>query len=79
MKTEIAKATGLAVDEVVIVPAGTIPKTSSGKLQRRKARQLYEQDALAKREAEGALKVAGRLVESQLAHLKLGIFGRKDK
>lgn len=78
VKTEIAKSTGLAVDEVVIVPAGTIPKTSSGKLQRNKARQLYEQDALAKREAEGALKVAGRLVESQLAHLKLGIFGRKD-
>jgi fatty-acyl-CoA synthase len=77
VKTEIAKATGLTVDEVVIVDAGTIPKTSSGKLQRRKARQLYEQGALAKREDEGTLKVAGRLVESQLAHLKLSIFGKK--
>jgi len=77
VKTEIAKATGLTVDEVVIVDAGTIPKTSSGKLQRRKARAQYEDDALARKEDEGALKVAGRLVESQLAHLKLGIFGKK--
>jgi len=77
VKTEIAKATGLTVDEVVIVDAGTIPKTSSGKLQRRKARALYEDDALRKKEDESTLKVAGRLVESQLAHLKLGIFGKK--
>ena len=77
VKAAIATATGLTVDEVVIVDAGTIPKTSSGKLQRRKARELFEQDALEKREAEGALKVAGRIAQSQLAHLKLSIFGRK--
>jgi fatty-acyl-CoA synthase len=77
VKTEIARQTGLTPDEVVIVDAGTIPKTSSGKLQRRKARELYETDALARREDEGTLKVAGRLVESQLAHLKLSIFGKR--
>ncbi|MGE0792501.1 MAG: fatty acyl-AMP ligase [Sandaracinaceae bacterium] len=76
VKSEIAKATGLTVDQVVIVDSGTIPKTSSGKLQRRKARQLYEAGQLEKREDEGVLEVAGRLVSSQLAHLKLGIFGR---
>ncbi|MBX3270564.1 MAG: fatty acyl-AMP ligase [Sandaracinaceae bacterium] len=78
VKTEIAQRTGLTVDEVVIVDAGTIPKTSSGKLQRNRARALYEENALDKREDEGALKIAGRLVESQLAHLKLGIFGKKS-
>ncbi|MCB9597837.1 MAG: fatty acyl-AMP ligase [Sandaracinaceae bacterium] len=77
VKTEIAKQTGLTVDEVVVVDAGTIPKTSSGKLQRRRARALYEEQGLTKKEDEGALKIAGRLVESQLAHLKLGIFGKK--
>lgn len=77
VKTEIAKATGLTVDEVMIVDAGTIPKTSSGKLQRRKAREMYEEGSLSKREAESKLKTAGRLVESQLAHLKLSIFGKK--
>jgi hypothetical protein len=60
-----------------VVDAGTIPKTSSGKLQRAKARALYEEGALKKREDEGALKVASRIVESQLAHLKLSIFGKR--
>lgn len=77
IKTQIAKATGLTVDEVVVVDAGTIPKTSSGKLQRARARSLYESGELKKREDEGALKVASRVVESQLAHLKLSIFGRR--
>jgi fatty-acyl-CoA synthase len=79
VKAEIAKATGLTVDEVVVVDAGTIPKTSSGKLQRRKARSQFEEGNLEKREAEGKLKVASRIVESQLAHLKLGIFGKRKK
>ncbi len=79
IKTQIAKATGLTVDEVLVVDAGTIPKTSSGKLQRAKARSLYESGELEKREDEGALKVASRVVESQLAHLKLSIFGRKKR
>ncbi|MEC7526005.1 MAG: fatty acyl-AMP ligase [Myxococcota bacterium] len=79
VKAEIAKQTGLTVDEVIVVDAGTIPKTSSGKLQRRKARTQFEEGKLQKREDESALKVAGRLVESQLAHLKLGIFGKNKK
>ncbi|MBZ0118780.1 MAG: fatty acyl-AMP ligase [Sandaracinaceae bacterium] len=77
IKAHISTVTGLTVDEVVVVDAGTIPKTSSGKLQRAKARVLYEQGELKKKEAEGTLKVASRIVESQLAHLKLGIFGKK--
>ncbi|HJL18532.1 MAG TPA: fatty acyl-AMP ligase [Sandaracinaceae bacterium LLY-WYZ-13_1] len=77
VQAEIARETGLTVDEVVMVDAGTIPKTSSGKLQRRKARQLYEEDALKKREDESKLQTAARVAESQLAHLKLSIFGKK--
>lgn len=77
IKAHIAKTTGLTVDEVMVVDAGTIPKTSSGKLQRAKARSLYEQGALKKREEEGALQVAGHIARSQLAHLKLSIFGRR--
>jgi acyl-CoA synthetase (AMP-forming)/AMP-acid ligase II len=79
IRAHVAKATGLTVDDVVVVDVGTIPKTSSGKLQRAKARTLYETGELKKREDEGALKVAGRVVESQLAHLKLSIFGRRTR
>ncbi len=36
----------LAVHEVVIVPQGTLPRTSSGKPQRRKTRQMYLEGTL---------------------------------
>ena len=39
---QIRSALGLAVDKVVLVGRGSIPKTSSGKLQRRRAKALFE-------------------------------------
>lgn len=39
---------GLPPHEICLVTAGTLPKTSSGKLQRSLCRQLWEQDALEK-------------------------------
>jgi fatty-acyl-CoA synthase len=44
---EAARAvSGLPPSDVVLVPAGTLPKTSSGKLQRSLCRQRYLDDAL---------------------------------
>jgi 1-acyl-sn-glycerol-3-phosphate acyltransferase len=37
---------GSAPDEVALVPPGTVPKTSSGKIRRAAARQLFEQGRL---------------------------------
>ena len=39
---------GLSPHEVVLCPVGTLPKTSSGKAQRRKTKQLYESGELAR-------------------------------
>lgn len=44
--TRIREATGLEVHRVALVPAGTLLRTTSGKLQRRKMKQLYEQGEL---------------------------------
>jgi acyl-CoA synthetase (AMP-forming)/AMP-acid ligase II len=45
--TEVVRRTcNVSLDEVSFVPAGTLPKTSSGKVQRRKTRELYLDDAL---------------------------------
>ncbi|MGH9832670.1 MAG: hypothetical protein ACREBD_12885, partial [Blastocatellia bacterium] len=44
--TRIREATGLDVHRVALVPAGTLLRTTSGKLQRRKMKQLYEQGEL---------------------------------
>jgi fatty-acyl-CoA synthase len=52
LKESIAKAIlesfSLAVHEVVIVPQGTLPRTSSGKPQRRKTKQMYLDGTLAR-------------------------------
>ncbi len=44
--TLIQKTIGLEVYRVVLVPVGTLMRTTSGKLQRRKMKQLYEQGEL---------------------------------
>jgi acyl-CoA synthetase (AMP-forming)/AMP-acid ligase II len=48
---------GIHVDEVVLVPPGTIPKTSSGKRQRALCRELYLRDELGKNQT-GKLRLA---------------------
>jgi fatty-acyl-CoA synthase len=42
IKSTVAAEHGLAVHDVVIVPQGTLPRTSSGKPQRRKTKQMYQ-------------------------------------
>lgn len=46
IRDTINKEFGVPVEEVVLLQAGQLPKTSSGKLQRRLTRQLHETGAL---------------------------------
>jgi acyl-CoA synthetase (AMP-forming)/AMP-acid ligase II len=78
VRKEIQAATQLVVDEVIIAEPGTIPKTTSGKVQRSKARALYEAGELKKKPPESNLSIAKQVLKSQLAHLKLSIFGSKS-
>ncbi len=60
----------LAVADVVLAPPGTLPKTSSGKLQRRKTRDQY---------LNGTIGRAGRAGSTRLAvakHVALSFVGR---
>jgi len=43
---KIAATLGLATERVAVVRVGSLPKTSSGKVQRRRTKQLFEQDLL---------------------------------
>ena len=72
---------GLRVSEVVLLDRGRLPRTSSGKLQRGRARELYVRGELQKANGyECPFALAGRLVASQwsLARLRLRslLFGR---
>ncbi|MFN3429758.1 MAG: hypothetical protein ACK46X_07375, partial [Candidatus Sericytochromatia bacterium] len=55
---QVAEAVGLKPDTVLLVAPGTIPKTSSGKLQRRKCREAYLARALAPLEEPGLVDQA---------------------
>jgi len=55
--------TGSAADEVALVPPGTVPKTSSGKIRRAAARQLFERGRL----AEGSAALWWQLVRLSAA------------
>jgi len=52
LKTAVSGATGCKPDRVILVPARTLPKTSSGKLQRFRARQWYLDGSLETRGGE---------------------------
>jgi hypothetical protein len=47
VRSRIAEVHGLSIDEVVLIERGTLPKTSSGKIQRSATRAAYERDELA--------------------------------
>jgi acyl-CoA synthetase (AMP-forming)/AMP-acid ligase II len=42
VRNYLSEAIGISPDEVLIVPAGTLPKTSSGKLKRLETKRLFE-------------------------------------
>lgn len=45
VRLQVAQETGVQVDRVDVVPAGSIPKTTSGKVQRQRARELWRTGA----------------------------------
>jgi len=73
VSARIMESLGVALDKVVVLDAGTLPKTSSGKLQRTKVRQMFEQgellSLLGTRRPDPALR-AKELESSQLAYSK---------
>jgi fatty-acyl-CoA synthase len=73
---------GLTLDDVVPLAPGVLPKTSSGKLQRAKTRELYEEGTLSQRKAprsEDRIGVLKEAAKSQLSYLKLAVLGGRKK
>ena len=67
---------GLAVDRVEILPPGTLPRTSSGKIRRSEAMKSYLAGTLRPPAPVGPVRLMAALVRSRLAHWKLGRAGR---
>ncbi len=54
VRNRLSEAIGITPDEVVIVPPGTLPKTSSGKLKRSESKRLFESGSLESRPGKAA-------------------------
>lgn len=64
----VLAATHLAVDELVLLNPGTLPRTSSGKIRRGEALRLYQIGELRPPKAVTPLLLAGALVRGTLGH-----------
>lgn len=82
VRRAVQQALGLTVDDVVPVGVGVLPKTSSGKLQRNKARELYESGELLGRKSArevDKIEVVKELAKSQLGYFRHALFGKKGE
>jgi fatty-acyl-CoA synthase len=78
----VQEGMGLTLDDVVALPPGALPKTSSGKLQRARTRELYETGELMGRTTPrdpSRIDVARHAAVSQLEYLKLAVLGGRRR
>jgi fatty-acyl-CoA synthase len=82
VRKAVQEGMGLTLDDVVALPPGALPKTSSGKLQRAKTRELYETGELMGRTAAKdptKLDLVKHAAQSQLSYFKLAVLGGRKK
>jgi fatty-acyl-CoA synthase len=71
---KVSEDVQLAVADVALLPPGSIPKTSSGKLQRRKTRDLYLNGGLGREGVRAGGPMGNRLLAAK--HLAFSLVGR---
>ncbi|MEJ7733226.1 MAG: fatty acyl-AMP ligase [Polyangiaceae bacterium] len=77
----VQQALGLTVDDVVPLAVGVLPKTSSGKLQRARTRELYEVGELTLRTSSrevDPLGAAKELAKSQIGYVRHALLGGRS-
>jgi fatty-acyl-CoA synthase len=82
VRRAVQEGMGLTLDDVVALPPGALPKTSSGKLQRAKTRELYETGELMGRSGTREVRtvdIAKQAAISQLNYFKLAVLGGRKR
>jgi len=77
-RTAVLGAAGLTVDDVELLPPGTLPRTSSGKLRRTEALRLWLAGELTPPEPVTAMRMAKAMARSGLAYARLR-WGREER
>ncbi|MDI1478084.1 fatty acyl-AMP ligase [Polyangium sp. y55x31] len=81
VRKAVQQSVGLTVDDVVPLAPGVLPKTSSGKLQRAKTRELYESGELLGRTSArevDKLDLVKEIAKSQIGYFRHRLFGKSD-
>ncbi len=82
IRARVQERIGITINDVVVLAAGALPKTSSGKLQRTRTRDLYDRGELSERKSQREVDRVDQvknLAKSQLEYLKLAVFGSRKK
>jgi fatty-acyl-CoA synthase len=82
VRRAVQEGVGLTLDDAIPLPAGTLPKTSSGKLQRASARALYEAGELRQRTSRNdgtRIDLMKEAAKSQLSYLRLAVLGSRKR
>ena len=80
IETRALEALALKIDEVVLLPPGSLPKTLSGKLQRSKAAQMYANGELGKGVGPASkLGLLKHLAASRWSFIKASLGGRESE
>ncbi len=82
VRKAVQEGMGLTLDEVLALPPGALPKTSSGKLQRARTRELYETGELMGRvpaRDANRIDLVKHAAASQLSYLKLAVLGTRKR
>jgi acyl-CoA synthetase (AMP-forming)/AMP-acid ligase II len=82
VRKAVQEGMALTLDDVVAVVPGALPKTSSGKLQRAKTRELYEAGELLGRTGareKSTIDLVKHAAISQLSYFKLAVLGGRKK
>lgn len=80
VQAQILESLSLKVDEVLLLPPGSLPKTSSGKLQRTKTREMFLSTELGHSGQATAWNLVKHLASSRWNYIKssLAQWGTKD-
>jgi hypothetical protein len=74
--TRVSNDVGLPVADVVLLAPGTLPKTTSGKVQRRKTRELYADGSFSREGGTGSgegnqtLQATGHLLRAMVSRFR---------
>ncbi|HKE15034.1 MAG TPA: fatty acyl-AMP ligase [Kofleriaceae bacterium] len=78
VRARILEALALRVDEVLLLAPGSLPKTSSGKLQRPRAREMFRASTLGQKGGGGSWQLVRQLASSRWNFVKASLRGGSE-